>query len=96
MYANTWKPLDEVTAQTVAAPDTRADLMDGSDGNDTLVGDAGDDSQVFTSKLIASYALRATGRFDAKRRVCRRGKETQSAKLKSVYMHSVRLQAKNG
>lgn len=44
IYADTWKPIDEVMAQTVAAADTQADLMEGSDGDDTVVGDAGSDA----------------------------------------------------
>ena len=38
------KFLLEVMAQTVAAPDTQAYLMEGADGDDTLVGDAGNDA----------------------------------------------------
>ncbi|MDP2035439.1 MAG: calcium-binding protein [Polaromonas sp.] len=44
MYANKLKPFGEVLAQAEAASDEQADLMDGSDGDDTLVGDAGSDA----------------------------------------------------
>lgn len=44
IYANTLRPLDEVLAQTEAAPDDQADVLDGGDGNDTLVDDAGGDT----------------------------------------------------
>lgn len=44
IYANTLRPLDEVMAQTVAALDDQADIMDGGEGDDTLVGDAGSDA----------------------------------------------------
>jgi Ca2+-binding RTX toxin-like protein len=44
MYADKLTPFGEVLAQTVAAPDQQADLMDGGAGDDTLVGDAGSDA----------------------------------------------------
>jgi Ca2+-binding RTX toxin-like protein len=44
MYADKLTPFGEVLAQTVAASDGQADLMDGGAGDDTLVGDAGSEA----------------------------------------------------
>ena len=44
IYADKLRALDEVMAQTVAAPDDQADTLDGGAGDDTLVGDAGSDT----------------------------------------------------
>ncbi|SDJ80539.1 calcium-binding protein [Variovorax sp. OV700] len=44
MYADIFKPIEEVLAQSVAESDAQSDLMEGSAGDDTLVGDAGNDA----------------------------------------------------